>query len=120
MEKLYLQLLEILNMKKLLLISLLLISFSSYAQDGFYVDTGIGWMQNLPVAAKVTVEVEAQEYSAIYTSREQASIPVESPFFYLAGGYETNNWHFEFSRAGIPDDTEASITEFKIYKRFYF
>ena len=92
-----------------LLIPLLLLSSSVYAE--FYVDLGIGWLSTLPAQ----VEIEAKD-TILFSKRAQ--VEIDSPFLEIGIGYDYKKYHIELNRFGVLDDTNKSITTFKLNKRF--
>jgi len=84
---------------------LLLLFFLTPAKAGLYVDFGTGWIN------EITIE---QTFGGI---ENRLSLPVDSWFILLRGGYETNGWYFELETIGTP---ERTFDTFKIYRRFTF
>ena len=79
----------------------------------FYLSLGGGYVQNLPM------EAEAEVNGAIVLE-QRAEVEIDSPFLEFGAGYEHNDWHVEINRFGVLDNSDESITTFRIYKRIYF
>lgn len=94
---------------KSLLLPLLFLSTSVYAE--IYLDLGIGWLHTIPAE----VEIEVQDNILFEKS---AQIRIESPFLEVGIGYEFRDYQIELNRFGVLDDTNKSITTFKLKKRF--
>lgn len=92
---------------------LLLLSFSPASQaSGWYLDIGVGWLQELPT--KASIEIHNNGF-LIFEESQEASVNIESPFIDIGAGYEfKNNMYIELSRFGVLDDTSNSMTVFKV------
>jgi len=84
---------------------LMLVFFLTPAKAGFYLDLGTGYI------SEITVK---QTYRGV---ENQFSLPLDSWFILLRGGYEIKGYYFELETIGTP---ERSFETIKIYRRFTF
>ena len=94
-------------------------SDSKAHETGFFLDLGMGYIENIPAKAEKSVEIT--EIGLEAHVEERASVAIREEFFLVGAGYETkDHWQFYIERFGVLDDKVESITTFRISKRFYF
>lgn len=97
-------------------ITLILILYSGIVDARFYGDLGVGWIEDLPGRAEVTM---TQIPGSSLRVEESAEVNIESPFFLVSFGYEYQDWYFEYNRFGVLDNPNESISTFRVYKRWW-
>lgn len=92
------------KLKILVAVMLLLLVKSPHAQAGFYLDIGVGWIE------EVTVIQTLGPLESEYT------FPIREAYLVLRGGYEYKGWHGEYETIG---NSERSFSTLKGYYRWY-